>query len=122
MVFSLFWLQKEERGRGRGNSKDWDLTFGWVGHPEISSELLDGRHPGRDGHFFCDRGEGVMQTPGIPGPEFVYKWLEVEIGCIRQQANRQDPLHEDVMDDRFGFGSARVRSFRLLISRVSLPK
>src|SRR5437667_10218603 len=52
-------LQKEERGRERGNSEDWDLTFRWVGHPEISPEFLDGRHPGRDAHLFCDRGERI---------------------------------------------------------------
>src|SRR5438128_11557875 len=93
-------LQKEERVRGRGNGEDWDLTFGWVGHAEISPELLDGDHPGRDGHFFCDRGEGIVQTPSIPGAKFVHKWLEVEVRCLRQQANRQNTFYEDVVQDR----------------------
>src|SRR5438445_11716820 len=92
-------LQKEERGRERGNSEDWDLTFGWVGHPEISPELLDSGHPSRDGPFFCDCGEGIMLTPIIPGAELVDERFEVEFRRLRQQANRQAPVTTEIVQD-----------------------
>src|SRR5439155_5330032 len=106
-------LQKEERGRERGNSEDWELTFGWVGHPEISPEFLNRRHPGRDGHFFCDCGEGIVQTPSIPGAKFVHKWLEVEVRCLWQQADRQNTFYEDVVQDRLRIGVRHCSIFQV---------
>src|SRR5438128_22950 len=112
-VFFILSLQKEERDRERGNSEDWDLTFGWVGHPEISPELLDGRHPSRDGHFFGDCGEGIMQTPSIPRAKLVDERFEVEVRRIRQQANRQNTFYEDVVQDRLRVGVRHYPIFQV---------
>src|SRR5712692_9928055 len=79
----------------------WGSALGTVRHPEISAEFLNGRHPGGDGHFFGDGGEGVMQAPGVSWTKLIHKWLEVEIRCLRQEADRQNPLDKNVMNDPF---------------------
>src|SRR5438270_13521786 len=75
-------------------------ALGAVRHAEISPQLLDCRHPRGDGHLLGDRGERVVQAPRVPWPELVYERLEVEPRRRLQVADRQDPLDEDVVQDR----------------------
>jgi hypothetical protein len=89
-------------GLGLGGEELGALGVCIFRHAEVPAQLLNGRHAGSDGHFFGQAGEGVVQTPGVAGEKLIHVWLKVEVPRSGQQANRQDSLHKQVMDDPLG--------------------